>query len=54
MLGVAKGPRIPGCGPGSDISRDGPQYFVKNTEGGAKYQVGFLEVLLPIRSSKAM
>ena len=25
--------------PGSDISGDGPQYFVKNTEGGAKYQV---------------
>ena len=24
----------------------GPQYFIKNTEGGAKYQVGFLEVPL--------
>ena len=26
-------------GPGSGISGDGPQYL-KNTEGGAKYQVG--------------
>ena len=32
--------------PGSDTSGDGPQYFVKNIEGGAKYQVGFLEVPL--------
>ena len=30
-----------GAVPGSDTSGDGPQYFVKNTEGGAKYQVGF-------------
>ena len=33
-----------GAVPGSDTSRDGPHYFVKNTEGGVKYQVGFLEV----------
>ena len=30
-----------GVVPGSDTSGDGLQYFVKNTEGGAKYQVGF-------------
>ena len=35
-----------GAVPGSDTSGDGPQYFVKNTEGGAKSQVGFLEVTL--------
>lgn len=27
--------------PGSDTFRDGPQYLVKNTDGGADYQVGF-------------
>ena len=31
--------------PGSDTFRDGPQYLVKNTDGGADYQVGF-----PVRS----
>ena len=40
VLSVIKDPRIPGCGPGSDISGDGPQNFVKNTMGGVKYQVG--------------
>ena len=28
-----------GTVPGSDTSGDGPHYLVKNTEGGAKYQV---------------
>ena len=35
-----------GAVPGSDTSGDGPQYFVKNIEGGVKYQVGLLEVPL--------
>ena len=32
--------------PGSDTSGNDPQNFVKNIEGGAKYQVGLLEVPL--------
>ena len=35
-----------GAEPGSDTTGDGPQNFVKNIEGSAKYQVGLLEVPL--------
>ena len=43
-----------GVVPGSDTSGDGPQYCFKNTKGGAKYQVGFLEVPLPVRSCESV
>ena len=33
--------RSRGALPSSGISEDVPQYFVKNTEGVAKYKVGF-------------
>ena len=46
MLGVVKILGSWGAVPGSDTSGDGPNKFVKNIEGGAKYQVSFLDVPL--------
>ena len=45
VLGVVRILESWGVVPGSDTSEDGPKNFVKNIEGGAKYQVGLLEVL---------
>ena len=46
VLGVVRILGSWGVVPGSDTSGDGPQYFVKNIECCAKYQVGLLEVPL--------
>ena len=40
--------------PGSDTSKVGPHYFVKNTEGGAKYQGGFHRSPTSVRSWEAV
>ena len=46
MLGVVKILGSWGAVPGSDTSGDGLNKVVKNIEGGAKYQVSFLDVPL--------